>query len=108
MTTRDTYDIEEAKKLDKQEKEMAEKQVAVGANISFRYTNGIETLHAYVSFGTYDEEKGTDSFGRRDDTIFYYFEDGLGEMLDYIDENHQHTDFTIFDYDVVFTTKKDD
>lgn len=99
MTTRDTHDIEEAKRLDEQ-------KVAVGAYVTVRYVDAIDTTRAYVSFGTYDEEKDTDSFGKHDSSVFYYFEDGLGEMLEYIDENHPHNDFTIIDYDVVFATKQ--
>jgi len=82
-----------------------EQKVAVGAYVTVRYVDAVATTRAYVSFGTYDEEKDTDSFGKQDTDVFYYFEEGLGEMLEYINENHPSADFTIIDYDVVFATK---
>ena len=45
---------------------------AIGFWVTIARDNGIET--AYCSLGKYQENKGTDSFGIKDDEIVYYFE----------------------------------
>ena len=48
---------------------------AVGANVLVRYLDkNVEgkEFETYISFGEYDEENNTDSFGMDDNLIFFY------------------------------------
>jgi len=54
----------------------------IGANIKYRWSDGVGELSAYVSFGDHqDVEDGVDLFGVPDDDIFFYA-DGEQEMLE--------------------------
>lgn len=62
-------------------------------------TDKTETFDAYVSFGTYDETTGKDSFGVNDDEIFFYFS-GRDELERAMSQDSKE-DFTILSYEIV-------
>lgn len=51
----------------------------------------------YFSFGEYDEEAGTDSFGVPDDRVFFYAQ-GEQEMKQFVNGQTSGADFVVLDY----------
>ena len=86
---------------------MSEHKTAIGAHCIIQwYDSGIEE-EQYISFGEYDNEisEDFDSFGQRDDKIFFYCENGVeqlnGLMNTYMSVSHE--DFVVKSYQVEYT-----
>ena len=77
----------------------------IGAMITYRWNDDDKLREGlwggYVSFGEYDEENGTDTYGVKDDLICYYFPNGVMEMVAYMMENKG--EFTIVEYVYAYT-----
>lgn len=72
----------------------------VGANITYCWEDEPEGItHAYVSFGTYNEETDKDTYEVNDTFIFHYFE-GETELVNYI--NAPTSEFRVLSYEVVY------
>jgi hypothetical protein len=94
--------------VDKEAQALAEAETmsrlkAIGADVVVRYLNENEEgkeFETYISFGVYDEEKGTDSFGVRDDLIFFYCEseEDIKSLMTAGAE-----DFIVLNYDLLYT-----
>ena len=71
----------------------------IGGWATVRYLDEQEPLgNVYFSFGEYDEETGLDTFGVRDDRVFFYAtcEDELKEMM----KESMLRDFVVLDYEL--------
>jgi hypothetical protein len=72
-----------------------------GATVLIKWHDDPEPMSVTFSLGTYDEETGTDGFGRPDDTVFFYIEDA-----DVLDALKQHptlrTDWCVVDYELEY------
>ena len=60
----------------------------IGANVTVEWVDDKTTSTYYFSFGEYDSEKDSDSFGIGDDEIFYYAK-GVEELKDLMINPHE-------------------
>ena len=75
---------------------------AIGAWATIRWADTGESLApVYFSFGEYDEEKNRDSFGVRDENIFFYCANE-GELRELMREGRGN-DFTVLHYTIEVT-----
>lgn len=56
-------------------------------------------VERYFSFGEYDEDTETDSFGISDMDIYFYAQSV--EELEELKQRHDHSEFVILDYELV-------
>ncbi len=72
----------------------------IGAFVSYRWHGSVDVLQSYISFGEWNEEMDTDSFGVLDEQILLYAddEDQLKAMM--IDDNKG--EFLVIDYTLSF------
>jgi hypothetical protein len=74
----------------------------IGAWATIRWADTGESLApVYFSFGEYDEENSRDSFGVRDENIFFYCVNE-GELRELMGEGRGE-DFTVLDYTLEVT-----
>lgn len=73
---------------------------ARGATATIRWADNNEVVEGmYFSFGEYDEESGLDSFGVRDERVFFYAQ-GEEEMKEFMSGNTSGTDFVVLSYEL--------
>ena len=74
----------------------------IGAWATIRWADTGQTLApVYFSFGEFDEDKGTDTFGVRDERIFFYCVNE-GELRELMGEGRGEG-FTVLDYTIEVT-----
>ena len=86
---------------------MSEHKTAIGAHCIIQWYDSGIMEEQYISFGEYDSEisEDFDSFGQRDDKIFFYCENGVeqlnGLMNTYMSVSHE--DFVVKSYGLEYT-----
>mgnify|MGYP003350516717 CR=1 FL=1 len=70
---------------------------AIGAWAEIEYLPEGDTISAYFSFGSYDEENEADSYGVRDDKIFYYCDMDEYELQQLMNAT---SDFRVLSYEL--------
>lgn len=81
---------------------MKETRTARGAWVLYRYEDDDPTTEprmGYISFGDYDEDADTDTFGVPDTKVFYY---SSAEELPTLTEQGAGHDFYLVEYSVVY------
>ena len=80
--------------------------IAMGATIWFAWKNveDVPLEQAYVSFGGYNEQEGTDGYGVPDELVFMYCQYGEEQLKAYMD-NSTGLDFDILRYEVRYIEK---
>lgn len=76
----------------------------IGARVTARWNDdGYPTLPfpAYISFGAFDEERNTDSYGVDDNAIIYYVSDE-SELRSLMSPTGNPDDFWVLDYELVY------
>lgn len=74
-----------------------------GAWVEYRYHDEDDTTEphlGYISFGDYDEDAGTDTYGVHDTRVFYY---SSTEELPTLMERSNGEDFYILSFSFVYT-----
>lgn len=71
----------------------------IGAVATIRWIDQPDTYieGMYFSFGEYDEEANTDSFGVPDERVFFYAQ-GEEEMKQFVNGQTSGADFVVLDY----------
>ena len=78
----------------------------IGARATIQWKGEDTTQMVYISLGTWHDDDETDSFGVRDDEVFFYCE-GIEELEELSDPNNAE-DFVILDYSLVHTLELED
>lgn len=75
----------------------------IGARVMARWNDPVDSLPfpAYISFGEFDAERNTDSYGVNDDTIIYYVNDE-SELRSFMKQTSNPDDFWVLDYELVY------
>ena len=76
----------------------------IGAHIDYSFTNDNLLYDGYVSFGQYIEDAEKDSFGIKDEYIFYYCHAGEPELKELI-SNPGTNDFKILSYELAYASE---
>lgn len=75
--------------------------IPIGAHCNILFDDGDEIEGYYISFGEYEDEAMTDSYGVQDDRIFYYAPNGEAELLELMKDNGNN-DFKILSYELEY------
>lgn len=86
---------------------MSEHKTTLGAHCIIQWYDSGIMEEQYISFGEYDSEisEDFDSFGQRDDKIFFYCEGGEDELKGLMDlyMSTSHEDFVVKSYGLEHT-----
>lgn len=74
-------------------------KIAVGAWAETVWTDQVVPQRVYISFGTYNEDQGVDSYGKNDDDIFYY--SSIKELESML-TGETKEDWSLVSYEVVY------
>lgn len=75
----------------------------IGAQATIQWKGEDGTEMVYISLGTWHDDDETDSFGVRDDEVFFYCE-GIEELEELTDPDNDG-DFVILEYSLVNRTE---
>lgn len=78
----------------------------IGAKATIQWKDEDTVQMVYISLGTWHDDDETDSFGVRDDEVFFYCE-GIEELEELSDPNNAE-DFVILDYSLVHKLELED
>lgn len=79
----------------------------IGAQVSIKWLDQLDFEPidgAHISFGEYDEDNETDSFGIPDECILYYAS-GEDELKRLMDADKTPADFIVVDYILTYATE---
>lgn len=78
----------------------------IGARATIQWKDEDTAQMVYISLGTWHDDDETDSFGVRDDEVFFYCE-GIEELEELSDPNNAE-DFVILEYSLVHRLELED
>jgi hypothetical protein len=79
----------------------------IGAQVSIKWLDQLEfepIEGAYISFGEYDEDNETDSYGIPDECVLYYA-NGVDELKRLMDVDKTPSDFIVVEYNLTFASE---